>query len=216
MPVAEITRCRLCLVTPPDSDLVTFPRRLADAVAGGDVASLIVTADTRDPAIFQRLAETITPIAQARGTAVLIHNDTRVAGRARADGVHIDSGPADLAAAVEAMRPKMIVGAGGLTSRHDAMTAGESNPDYVFFGRLDGDTGDGIFDKAFDLAEWWSSMFVIPAIVMGGRSLASVRQAADANIEFVALGRAVFESDDPAAAVAEANRLLATAPEPAA
>jgi thiamine-phosphate pyrophosphorylase len=216
MPVAETTRCRLCLVTPQGIDLAVFPRRLADALSGGDVASLIVTGDARDPAAFQRFAETIVPIAQARGAAVLIHNDTRVAGRSHADGVHVDSSIADLAAAAAAMRPKMIVGAGGIGSRHDAMTAGESNPDYVFFGRLDGDAGAGIFEKAFDLAEWWSSMFVIPAIVMGGRSLASVRQAADANIEFVALSRAVFEHADPAAAVAEANRLLAASPEPAA
>jgi len=56
-------------------------------------------------------------------------------------------------------------------------------------------------------------MFVIPAIVMGGNSLASVSQAADAGIEFVALCRAVFDHPDPAAAVAEANRLLSAVAE---
>jgi thiamine-phosphate pyrophosphorylase len=216
MPVAEPNRCRLCLVTPPGIDLELFPRRLAAALSGGDVASLIVTADPADPSALQRVAEALVPIAQVRGTAVLIHNDTQVAGRTHADGVHVDSGPADLAAAIAAFRPKKIVGAGGLRSRDEAMRAGEAGADYVFFGRLDGDTGDAIFDKAFDLAEWWSSVFVVPAIVMGGRSLASVRQAAEAHIEFVALGRAVFEHADPAAAVAEVNRLLAAVTEPAA
>src|SRR5438034_993671 len=76
-----------------------------------------------------------------------------------------------------------------------------------------GDIGEAIFEKSFELAAWWSSIFVIPAIVMGGSTIASVRQAAVAGIEFVALSRAVFAAADPAAAVAEANRLLAETPE---
>src|SRR5262249_8743853 len=120
---------------------------------------------------------------------------------------------ADLADAVAAFRRKKIVGAGGIRSRHEAMLAGESDPDYVFFGRLDGDTGPMIFDKSLELAAWWSSLFMIPAIVMGGNAVASVRAAAEASIEFVALGRAVFDAADPGAAVAEANLLLATMPE---
>jgi thiamine-phosphate pyrophosphorylase len=47
-------------------------------------------------------------------------------------------------------------------------------------------------------------------MVMGGRSLASVEEAARNGIEFVALSRAVFEDPrGPAAAVEEANRRLA-------
>jgi len=213
MSVAESRRCRLCLVTPPAGGDDDLARRLADALSGGDVASLIITGDAADPRTLQRKAEALVPIAIARNAAALIQNDSRIAGRVGADGVHIDTGLTDLAAATAALRPKKIVGAGDLKSRHDAMLAGDAGPDYVFFGRLDGDTGDAIFDKAFDLAEWWSSMFVIPAIVMGGNSLASVSQAAGAGIEFVALCRAVFDHPDPAAAVAEANRLLSAVAE---
>ena len=210
MPEADMSRCRLCLVTPAFVEPTAFAPILADALAGGDVASLIVTGGA---AGLQALAEALVPIAQARGVAALIHNDTRIVGRARADGVHIDSGIADLRDAVSTLRPRAIVGAGGLQSRHDAMTAGEADPDYLFFGRLDGDSGDDIFDKALDLAAWWSSMFVIPAVVMGGGKVASVRAAADAGIEFVALCRAVWEhADGPSAAVAEANALLAATP----
>jgi thiamine-phosphate pyrophosphorylase len=90
------------------------------------------------------------------------------------------------------------------------MELGECVPDYLFFGRLDGDTGDEIFPKALDLAAWWSSLFEIPAVVMGGRKLESVAAAAEAGIEFVALRHAVWKHPaGPAAAVAEANRLLA-------
>jgi thiamine-phosphate pyrophosphorylase len=96
------------------------------------------------------------------------------------------------------------------------MAAGEASPDFLFFGRLDGDTADSIFPKALDLAAWWSSVTVIPAIIMGGRSLASVREAAREGIEFVALARAVWDDPrGPRAAVAEACDLLALSGEAA-
>jgi thiamine-phosphate pyrophosphorylase len=207
---AADTPCRLCLVTPPDYDPVAFRPRLADALAGGDVASLVVTAPQGDPDALQRATEAFVPMAAERGVATLIHNDVRVAQRARADGVHIDTGVADLAAAIEALRGRKIVGAGGLGSRHAALDAGEREPDYVFFGRLDGDDGDAVHPKALDLAAWWASVAVIPAIVMGGRSLASVDAAAENRIDFVALAAAIWEHPQgPAQAVASANERLA-------
>lgn len=214
MPGTETSRCRLCLSTPLGVEAAGFAPKLADALAGGDVASLIIAAE---PAKLQPLAEALVPIAQARGVAALIQNDTRIAGWTRADGVHVDGSEADLAMAITARRSgKMMVGAANLRSRHDAMVAGELEPDYVFFGRLDGDTGDAIFDKALDLAAWWASIAVIPTVVMGGRSIASVTEAAEAGIEFVTLGRAVWDHPGgPDAAVAEANRLLAGVMEPA-
>ena len=214
MSEAQPGRTRLCLVTPQAADAASFAPLLGAALAGGDVASLIIATSSPDPGALQRLAEALVPVAQARGVAALIHNDSRVAGRVAADGVHVDSSNADLKIAAETFRPRGIVGAGGVTSRHDAMLAGESDPDYVFFGRLDGDTRPEIFEKALDLAAWWSSLFVIPAIVMGGGDIASVTEARDAGVEFVALRRAVFDHPDgPGAAVAEANRLLALVPE---
>lgn len=215
MPHADKSRCRLTLVTPPSVDIPEFAPRLEAAFAGGDVASLIITANTPDT--LAGVAEALTPIAQAAGVAALIHNDTRIAARAGADGVHIDTDIADLKAAQAAFHPDRIVGAGNAHSRHEAMTIGGADPDYLFLGRLDGDTEDGIFPPALDLATWWSALFVIPAIVMGGRQLTSVTQAAKAGIEFVALCDAVWASPDgPGAAVAEANRLLSAVEEHAA
>ena len=214
---AKKIRCRLCLVTPPGAEPAGFGRALGHALAGGDVASLIITGDPADPSALQRMAETCVPVAAMRGVASFVHNDTRVAGRTNADGVHIDTGPADLAAAITALRPKRMVGAGGAATRHDAMALGEADPDYVFFGRLDGDTGDAIFAKTLDLAAWWAEVTVIPCIVMGGGTIASVTEAARAGIEFVALSRAVWgHPAGPGAAVAEAAALLAAATEPAA
>ena len=202
---AQENLCRLCLVTPSGAAPEGFAGILEEALSSNDVASLIITTDRDDLASF---AKDLVPIAQSHGVAALIHNDARVAEKTGADGVHIDDGSNDLATSVTA-RPNNIAGIGNLRSRHEAMLAGETDPDYVFFGRLDDDSAATIFDKALDLAEWWASLARIPAIVMGGASLLSVRQARDAGIEFVALRQAVWNHPPGAAtAVAEANRML--------
>ncbi len=128
---------RLVLVTPSTVDLATFPATLEAAVSAGDVASLIVALDGGSEMTRQRLAEILTPIAQAHDVAVLVRNDTRAAGRSRADGVHVDTGLADLENALETFHPNGIVGVGGLATRHEAMEAGDTAVDYVFFGDLD-------------------------------------------------------------------------------
>jgi thiamine-phosphate pyrophosphorylase len=207
-------RTRLVLVTPPLYEAAAFAPRVADALAGGDVASLIITGD---PLTLQSKAEALVPIATARGVASLVLDDTRIAARANADGVHIETGIANVELALESFRRKKIVGAGNIASRHDAMEMAERDPDYLFFGRLDGDTADGIFPRALELASWWSEVAVVPAIVMGGRDLASVSEAAAAGIEFVALSSAVWEHEKgPAAAVATVAEKLASVAEPVA
>ena len=211
-------RCRLCLVTPPVYSPDAFAPQLAAALAGGDVATLIVTApEADDPAALQAAVAAFVPICAERGVATIVAGDPRIAMRTGADGVHVEGGIDALRDARETLGDGRIVGAGGLRTRHDAMQASEAGIDYLFFGRLDGDTGPDIFHKAQELAAWWSEVTVVPAIVMGGNSLASVEGAAADNIAFVALSAAVWNDPlGPAAAVAEAVRRLTPLAEPAA
>ena len=89
------------------------------------------------------------------------------------------------------------------------MLLGEALPDYVFFGRLDGDDEPSIHPKALELATWWAELFEIPAMVMGGSDVASVAQADRVGIEFIALRSAVWNhAQGPAAAIAAANEIL--------
>jgi thiamine-phosphate pyrophosphorylase len=205
MPSTDYNRPRLVLVASPH----TSAERFRAALSGGDVASVILAAEGVDAETLQSSAKVLAPLAQSRDAAFIVENDTRVAGRVGADGVHVTTSIPDLRDAIASLRPRKIVGAGNLRSRHEAMEAGELNPDYVFFGRLDGDNNDGIFDKTAELAAWWAPTFVLPTVVMGGRLVASVVDGAATGAEFVALARAVFDARDPAAAVAEANALLA-------
>ncbi|WP_117191837.1 thiamine phosphate synthase [Rhizobium terrae] len=202
-------RCRLVLIVPENADGAEQASRLEEALSGGDVASVIVPQYGLDDQAFQKRAEMLVPIIQAAGAAALIAGDSRVAGRVKADGLHMAGTLADLEEAIEKFVPKMIVGAGGAADRHQALEIGELRPDYIFFGKLDGDIKPEAHPKNTALGEWWASMIEIPCIVMGGSDLSSVLAVAESGAEFVALRAAVFShSEGGAAAVAAANAIL--------
>ncbi len=202
-------RCRLVLIVPQGEDAGLQAKALEDALRGGDVASVIIPQYALDDDSFQKRAEVLVPIVQAAGAAALVAGDSRVAGRVKADGLHVVGGLEPLAEAVEKFTPKLIVGGGNADDRHKALEQGEANPDYIFFGKLEGDIKPEPHPKNVALGEWWASMIEIPAIVMGGSDVASVLAVAESGVEFVALRQAVFgHAGGAAQAVAEANALL--------
>ena len=199
---------RLFLVTPRVVDPESFPARLAEALAAGDIAAVLIATGEQEEAV-EGIAAKLVPLIQDAGAAALIADHTRVAGRLKADGVQIGTGLGDLRSAVDSFQPKRIVGAGNLHSRHTAMEAGEIGADYLFFGRPHGDTHDAPHPKALDLAEWWSELMEIPAVIMAGRSLASVGDAAATGAAFVAVNEAVWgHSSGPGEAVRAAHAAL--------
>jgi len=202
-------RCRLVLIAPPGAGN-GFADALAAALAAGDVASLILPRYDLDDDAFQALAERVVPLAQEKGVAAIIAGDTRVAGRVKADGIHVEGGGRQaLADAVERHAGKMIVGAGGAKTRDDALELGEEQPDYIFFGRFGYDNKPEPHLRNLTLGGWWAEMISIPCIVLGGTDTASVSDVAATGAEFVALSAAVFgEGRNPAAEVARANALL--------
>ncbi|SOC36955.1 thiamine-phosphate diphosphorylase [Rhizobium subbaraonis] len=202
-------RCRLVLIVPEGEDIDVRKAMVEDALRGGDVASVILPQYGLEDGQFQKHAEAIVPVIQQAGAAALIAGDTRVAGRARADGIHIAGGLEALGEAIEKFSPKLIVGAGGAKERHAALEIGDLAPDYIFFGKFDGDIKPEAHPKNLALAEWWASMIEVPCIVMGGADPQSALAVAETGAEFVALCRAVF--DEPANAaqvVASVNALL--------
>lgn len=202
-------RCRIVLVAPPGADTAALPRRIAEAIAGGDVASLILPRYDTDEIAFQKLAERIVPHAQAAGVAVIIAGDSRVAGRVGADGVHVEGKPAEIAEAVARLRGRMMVGTGGPRSRDEALDLGEGQPDYLYFGRFGHDGRPQPHPRNLELGRWWAEMVAIPCIVEAGSDLASVDAAAATGADFVGLSAAVFSGSlPPGEAVAEANRRL--------
>jgi len=202
-------RCRLVLIAPDIADADEKAKIVGDALKGGDVASVIVPQYGLDDGVFQKHAEKLVPIIQDAGAAALIAGDSRIVGRAKADGLHLTGPAAEIAEAIDKYADKLIVGGGNATDRHNALEIGEERPDYIFFGKLDGDIKPEAHPKNVALGEWWASMIEIPCMVMGGTDPASALVVAESGAEFVALRLAVFA--DPAQApaiVAQVNALL--------
>jgi thiamine-phosphate pyrophosphorylase len=202
-------RCRLVLVAPEIADAAEAARIMADALKGGDVASVIVPQYGFGDGDFQKIAEALVPVIQKAGAAALVAGDSRVAGRAKADGLHITGGVEPLSEAMEKFSPKLIVGGGNAQERHRALEIGELQPDYLFFGKFDGDIKPEAHPKNLALAEWWASMVEIPCVVMGGTNPESALAIAGTGAEFAALRLAVFADPARAAAIIqETNALL--------
>lgn len=198
-------RCRIVLIAPP----ALKADRLAEALLGGDVASLILPQGEQDEAAFQAMAEKLVPLAQKAGAAVIVAGDSRIAGRVHADGIHLEGSRPELADAIERLQGKMMVGTGGVKTRDDALDLGEERPDYMFFGRFGFDNTPEPHKRNLGLGAWWAEMIAVPCIVLGGSDIASVEPVAQTGAEFVALSAAVFaEGVDARAAVARANALL--------
>ena len=134
----------------------------------------------------------------------------RIAGRVRADGIHVEGGKAALADMIDRMQDKIMVGAGGAKTRDDALELGEERPDYMFFGRFGYDTQAEPHRRNLALGQWWAEMIEIPCIVLAGNGLASVEAVAATGAEFVgAVERRVrATASTRREAVASANRLL--------
>ncbi|EJM99371.1 thiamine phosphate synthase [Phyllobacterium sp. YR531] len=201
-------RCRIVLVAPNAASADETIAKLGAALAGGDVASVLLPPYEMDETSFQNLAEVAVPLIQNSGAAAIIVGNTQIAGRVKADGLHFEGPTAELAENVQRLSPKLIVGTGNIKNRHTALEIGEAMPDYVLFGKIGADNKPEAHPRNIDLADWWASMVEIPCIIQGGNTLESIPDAVITRAEFIALGAAIFDNADPAAAIKEANRLL--------
>lgn len=202
-------RCRIVLISPSGVTTDAFAALFSAAIAGGDIASIILPGYGMDEASYQAFLERIVPIAQAAGIAAIVVDDTRIAGRVKADGIHVEGSKQVLAEVVASHQARMAVGVGGVKTRDDALELGEERPDYVFFGRFGYDNQPEAHQRNLTLGGWWAEMVEIPGIVMAGSDLASIEAVAATGVDFVAVSSAIFaEGVDPREAIERANAIL--------
>lgn len=209
MSVKVEDRCRLVLITPEREAVNAVCDAVSAALEGGDVASIIVPQYQMDEDNYQTLLAAVVSASQATGTAVVAAGDTRIAGRCDVDGMHVIGGYTEVKAALKEFGNKWIIGCGGAETKHAALTLGEEDPDYVFFGRFGQDTHAMPHKRNLELADWWSNVVEVPCIIMGGNDLTELDTAAATGADFVALSHAVLgEGVDAKSACAQANEIL--------
>lgn len=206
--------CRLYLITPPAlPDPAAFVEALKAALDAGDVAALQVRLkDAPDDAIL-RATEAILPVAQSRGVSVLMNDRADLAIKAGCDGAHLGQGDGDHAAARRLLGTERTLGITCHASRHLAMEAGEVGADYVAFGAFfPTGTKDTVHTAGTDLLEWWSEMFEIPCVAIGGITAANCAPLVRAGADFLAVVGAVWNHPEgPAAGVRAMNAAIAGA-----
>jgi thiamine-phosphate pyrophosphorylase len=199
---------RLYLVTPVIEDAAAFAGTLRDAVAAADIAAVLLRlkpAGERD--LINRI-KILAPLVQNRDTALVLDGHPEVAARAGADGAHL-TGIAAFSAAVESLKPAKIAGCGGVTSRDDAMVAGEQGADYVMFGDTNVEHRRVPIPAIVERIEWWADLFEVPCVGFAANP-SEIGPLRAAGADFVAVGDGIW--DDPrgiTTAVAEAARMLA-------
>ena len=185
---------QLYLITPADTDPKGFAPVLMTTLSAAEVAAILVLRGSRDEAAYAECLERMVNIGQGAGVAVLVENDVALAQRTGADGVHVTGGASAVREAIDALKPDLIVGAGNIRTRHEAMTLGELGVDYLMFGPSSG-TAD---PEATELAQWWSETFEVPAVL----SDPELAQGIDAHgAEFLALSSSIWAAASPADAI---------------
>ncbi|WP_431280819.1 thiamine phosphate synthase [Humitalea sp. 24SJ18S-53] len=207
--------CRLYLITPPVFDPLAFRDLLGAALDAGDVAALqIRLKDAPDDAV-KRAVEALLPVAQARNVAVLLNDNAALAVATGCDGVHLGQSDGDHAAARGLLGPDRMLGITCHASRDLAMKAGEIGADYVAFGAFF-PTETKVTEHVADteLLEWWSEIFEVPCVAIGGITAENCPPLVRAGADFLAVVGAVWNHPQgPAAGVRAMNAAMAGAEE---
>ncbi|TNE31509.1 MAG: thiamine phosphate synthase, partial [Alphaproteobacteria bacterium] len=161
---------QLYLISPLDVG-GDFPQRLLRAIEAGEglVAAFQLRLKDVDQHEAAKLAAPLQEICAAHDVAFIVNDNVALAKRIKADGVHLGQQDGDPRQAREELGRDAQIGVTCHASRHLAMEAGEAGADYVAFGAFfPSTTKQSDHRPEPDLLTWWSTLFEIPCVAIGG------------------------------------------------
>ena len=198
-------RCRLYPITPSAIDPASFGETLSAALDAGDVACLQLRLKDADDDAVRRATEVLMPIAHARDVAFLINDRPDLAAEMGADGCHVGQEDAGYAEARRLVGNDAIVGVTCHNSRHLAMEAGEAGADYVAFGAFFATgTKQAKTVATTEILEWWSELFELPCVAIGGITVENCAPLVAAGADFLAVVGGIWNHPAGAAAAIKA------------
>ncbi len=198
---------RFILFTPATDEIDDLPSALVDVCNAANVAAAILcTGHDSNENNISRIRD-ISAALQNTDVALMLEGHAELAVKTNIDGAHLSNREA-LQSAIRLLKPGRIAGAGGLLSRHDAMTAGEAGADYVLFG----DRGTGgtrpTSEAIIERISWWAEIFEVPCAGYAA-SLNEIEKFARAGADFIALGDVVWKAEGkPVEAIRKASKSL--------
>ena len=200
--------CALYLISPQEVG-GDFPERLRAALGAGPVAAFQLRVKDVGEHELARLAEPLQRICDEQDVAFIVNDSISLAKRLGADGVHLGQSDGDLREARDVLGPAAQIGRTCHDSRHLAMQAGEDGADYVAFGAFyETMTKPSHYRPDPQLLSWWSALFEVPCVAIGGITPANAAPLVAAGADFVAVCQAVFGAQDSGAAVAAFGEVL--------
>jgi thiamine-phosphate pyrophosphorylase len=198
-----VTRCQLYLISPLDVR-GDFPARLERALSAPEGKSPITAFQFRVKGLDQHeaaeLAKPLQEICAAHDVAFIVNDDVALARRLGADGVHLGQQDGSVRDAREELGREIQIGVTCHGSRHMAMEAGENGADYVAFGAFyPSSTKDVEHMADIELVEFWSDLFEIPSVAIGGITPENCDPIIAAGADFIAVSGAVWNGDETAA-----------------
>lgn len=152
-----------------------------------------------DGSFLQKQAQTYAEDIQNNDAALLIAGDSRIAGRIKADGLHIEDDLNALESFKNQQKEQKIIGFGNLRNRHSAMLAAETGVDYLLFGKLGADKKPQAHPRNLQLATWWAEIMETPAIIQAGSDFATFDEALKTGCEFIAVEEVILGNASPLA-----------------
>jgi thiamine-phosphate pyrophosphorylase len=201
--------CQLYLISPLDVG-GGFADRLASALGGGPVAAFQFRVKDIDQHHAAKLAEPLQRICADHEVTFIVNDDMALAKRLGADGVHLGQGDGDPREARALLGSSAQIGVTCHDSRHLAMQAGEAGADYVAFGAFFPTTTKEVIHRPDpSILGWWSTLFEIPCVAIGGITPDNGGVLVEAGADFLAVCSSVWNAKDPASAVAAFGKVLA-------
>ena len=200
---------KLYLISPQEVG-GAFPDRLRAALEPGIATAFQLRVKDMDEHQLARLADPLQRICADADVAFIVNDSVALAKRLGADGVHLGQSDGDPREARAVLGPQAQIGRTCHDSRHLAMEAGEAGADYVAFGAFyPTTTKPSNYRPHPSILSWWSAVFEIPCVAIGGITPDNAKPLVDAGADFIAVCQAVWGKDDPAAAVAAFDAVLA-------
>ncbi|AGF75011.1 thiamine-phosphate pyrophosphorylase ThiE [Bartonella australis AUST/NH1] len=150
-----------------------------------------------DEVFLQNSARLYADDIQNSGAALLIADNSRIAGRIKADGVHLEGDLDALKSLNKQKKEQKIVGVGNLRNRHCAMSVAENGADYLLFGKLGADKKPHAHPRNIQLAQWWAEIMEIPALIQAGSDPITFEESLKTTCEFIVVEEMIFAHDDP-------------------
>ena len=204
-------RCSLYLISPQEIG-VGFPDRLKAALEPGVATAFQLRVKDVPEHELARLADPLQQICADTDVAFIVNDSMGLAKRLGADGVHLGQSDGDVREARALLGPSAQIGKTCHDSRHLAMEAGEAGADYVAFGAFyPTATKPSDYRPDPSILTWWSTLFEIPCVAIGGITAENAKPLVKAGADFLAVCQAVWGKDDPAAAVKAFEDVLTAA-----